>query len=155
MLAAHAAFSAHRYGAGAAQLGGALDVRALLRGRRAYAAARSAAAGGGRGSPAGGCGPPTRRVAATAPCQRLYLLGGGDERHRRSCRQLPSPLPCSVAATSNTTVIATTCRLSLLRGWRLRAPRAPPPPVAATCLSGGGGEECHQGRRRPLHSPLP
>ena len=37
VLAAHAAFLAHRYGAEAAQLVGALDVRALQRGRRAYA----------------------------------------------------------------------------------------------------------------------
>jgi len=57
VLAAHAAFSAHRYGAGAAQLGGALDVRALLRGRRAYAAARSAAAGGVGGDPRRGLRP--------------------------------------------------------------------------------------------------
>jgi len=51
VLASHVAFLGDRYGSGAAQLGGGLEVRVPLRGRRAYAAARSAAAGGGSGEP--------------------------------------------------------------------------------------------------------
>jgi len=67
VLAAHAAFLAHRYGAEAAPLGEGLDVRALLRGRRVYAAARSAVAGGGGGDPRRGLRPADaagRRVGA-------------------------------------------------------------------------------------------
>lgn len=44
VLAAHAAYVAHRYGATAAQLAAALSLRSLLRMHRVYASARSAAA---------------------------------------------------------------------------------------------------------------
>jgi len=49
VLAVNMAVLAHRYGAGAARMGGPLDVPALLRGRRAYAVVRSTAAEGGWG----------------------------------------------------------------------------------------------------------
>jgi len=80
VLAAHATFLAHRYGAGAAQLGGGLDVRALLRGRRAYAAARSVAAGGGRGDPRRGLRP------ADAAGRRVEARGRPPLRPRRQRR---------------------------------------------------------------------
>jgi len=82
VLAAHAACLAHRYGAGAAQLDGGLDVRALLWGRRAYASAWSAAAGGmgggpppgvaarRRGGPQGGGGGAAATAAAAAAALR-------------------------------------------------------------------------------------
>ena len=57
MFAAHAAFLAHRYGERVAQLGGTLDERMLLRGRRAYAAAWSAAVGARKADPHRGLRP--------------------------------------------------------------------------------------------------